>query len=166
MGKMLWQLRTIRSLPMLENKMIDGVLVTPLRVFADHRGSVMHMLRADAPHFVSFGEIYFSTVNDGVIKGWRRHTRMIQNVAVPAGRIQFVLYDDRHDSPTRGNTQQILLGPQDTYALLTIQPNIWCAFKGLSEGASVMANCASIGHDPAEGESLALPDLPVEVKWL
>ena len=151
---------------MSENKLIDGVLVTPLSIFADHRGSVMHMLRADAPHFVSFGEIYFSCVNQGVIKGWRRHTRMVQNLAVPAGRIQFVLHDDRPGSATRGITQGIVMGPRATYALLTVQPNIWCAFKGLADGVSVMANCASIGHDPAEGESLALSDLPVTVAWL
>jgi dTDP-4-dehydrorhamnose 3,5-epimerase-like enzyme len=40
------------------------------------RGSVMHMLRADAEHFQGFGEIYFSTVNPGAIKGWHIHREM------------------------------------------------------------------------------------------
>ena len=34
--------------------MIDGVVITPLRQIPDERGKVMHMLRADAPHFVAF----------------------------------------------------------------------------------------------------------------
>ena len=31
--------------------MIDGVQVVPLRQIVDERGKVMHMLRADDPHF-------------------------------------------------------------------------------------------------------------------
>ena len=42
--------------------MIDGVQVVPLRRFADERGSVLLMLKETDPHFVRFGEIYFSTV--------------------------------------------------------------------------------------------------------
>jgi len=41
---------------------IEGVRVVPLRQIPDERGKVMHMLRADDPHFERFGEIYFSTV--------------------------------------------------------------------------------------------------------
>ena len=37
--------------------MIEGVLVHSLKQFPDERGSVMHMLRSDAPHFQKFGEI-------------------------------------------------------------------------------------------------------------
>ena len=40
--------------------MIKDLIITPLRKIPDERGSIMHMLRSDAPHFVKFGEIYFS----------------------------------------------------------------------------------------------------------
>ena len=50
--------------------MIEGVRITPLRQIPDERGTVMHMLRADAPHFEGFGEIYFSWVYPGAIKAW------------------------------------------------------------------------------------------------
>jgi len=42
----------------------------------------MHMLRADDPGFTSFGEIYFSRVYPGVVKGWHIHDRMTLNYAV------------------------------------------------------------------------------------
>ena len=145
--------------------MIDGVLVVPLRVIADDRGAVMHMLRADAPHFKGFGEIYFSAVNQGVIKGWRRHKRMTQNLAVPAGRVRLALFDDRPSSPTHGKTQDIVLGPQAIYALVSVPPGVWSAFKGLAEGASVVANCATIVHEPEEAETRPLTDPPVEFVW-
>src|SRR5262249_59041223 len=56
---------------------IDGVVVQSLRRIADERGSVLHMLKAGDAWFPGFGEIYFSTVYPGVVKGWHLHQRMI-----------------------------------------------------------------------------------------
>ena len=63
--------------------MIDGVIVTPLKQFLDERGKVMHMLKREDEHFLEFGEIYFSCVHPGAIKGWHIHKRMTLNYAVP-----------------------------------------------------------------------------------
>ena len=129
--------------------MIEGVVITPLRKIVDERGKVMHMLRSDSPQFRSFGEIYFSTVNPGAIKAWHLHKVMWLNYAVPFGLIKFVLHDDRIDSPTRGQTQEIFLGP-DNYCLVTVPPLIWNGFKGVSEMPAIVANCATIPHAPDE----------------
>ena len=75
--------------------MIEGVVLHPLRQFIDDRGRTMHMLRNDDPHFRKFGEIYFSGVQRGKIKGWYRHREKTLNYAVPAGLIRVVIYDDR-----------------------------------------------------------------------
>lgn len=133
--------------------MIDGVLITPLRTIPDERGSVMHMLRSDAPHFVAFGEIYFSTVNPGAVKAWHRHKVMTLNYAVPHGQIKFVLYDDRPGSPTHGAIQEIAMGPQ-SYALVTVPPMVWNGFKGIGLHPALVANCASIPHQADEIERL------------
>ncbi|WP_319245445.1 dTDP-4-dehydrorhamnose 3,5-epimerase family protein [uncultured Propionivibrio sp.] len=129
--------------------MIDGVIVTPLRRIVDERGSVMHMLRNDAPHFSGFGEIYFSTVHPGAIKGWHIHHKMVLNYAVPQGRIKFVLFDDRPDSPTHGELQELFIG-EDNYSLVTVPPLVWNGFKGIGRETAIVANCASIPHDPNE----------------
>ena len=50
--------------------MIEGVQVVPLRRIPDERGTVMHMLKRGDPHFKEFGEIYFSTIYQGVVKGY------------------------------------------------------------------------------------------------
>ena len=133
--------------------MIEGVRVTPLRQIADERGKVMHMLRADAPHFEAFGEIYFSVVNPGVVKGWHLHHRMTINYAVVAGMIKLVLFDDREGSPTRKEIQEIFLG-ESNYALVTVPPFVWNGFKGIVAVPSIVANCATIPHDPTEIERL------------
>lgn len=129
--------------------MIDGVVVTPLKQIVDERGKVMHMLRADAPGFRGFGEIYFSTVHPGAIKGWHIHKKMTLNYAVPHGLIKFVLYDDRAGSATHGELQELFLGP-DNYCLVTVPPLVWNGFKGVGAEPAIVANCASIAHDPDE----------------
>ncbi len=107
------------------------------------------MLRRDWDVFEGFGEIYFSCVFPGKIKAWHIHKRMTLNYAVPLGGIRFVLYDDRPDSPTRGEVQEMVLGP-DNYRLVTVPPMIWNGFKGLGSETSIVANCATIPHDPDE----------------
>ena len=129
--------------------MIEGVRVVPLRQIPDERGKVMHMLRADDPHFERFGEIYFSTVYTGVVKGWHLHSRMTINYAVPVGSIKLVLFDDREGSPTRGQLQELFVG-ESNYSLVTVPPHIWNGFKGIGHPYSVVANCATIPHDPTE----------------
>jgi dTDP-4-dehydrorhamnose 3,5-epimerase len=131
--------------------MIEGVSISPLRQLLDDRGKVMHMLRSDSNVFLSFGEIYFSVVYPGMIKAWHIHHRMTLNYAVPSGNIKFVLYDDRVESPTRGRVMEIFTG-EDNYCLITVPPMIWNGFKGLGSKNAIVANCASIAHDPGEIE--------------
>jgi dTDP-4-dehydrorhamnose 3,5-epimerase len=128
---------------------IAGVVIQPLFRIADERGQVMHMLRASDPHFQGFGEIYFSMVYPGAVKGWHLHTRMVLNYAVPVGRIRLALYDAREDSKTRGEIQELVLGT-DSYQLVQVPAGVWNGFKGLGAQPSLVANCASIEHDPGE----------------
>lgn len=130
---------------------IHDVRITPLRRIADERGAVFHMLRAEDPVFERFGEIYFSLVYPGVVKGWHLHHRMTLNYAVPTGMVKLVLYDDRPGSPTRGTVQEAHVG-ELSYVLVTIPPGIWNGFKGEGSGPALVANCATIAHDPDEIE--------------
>jgi len=144
--------------------MIDGVVITPLRQISDERGKVMHMLRATDPVFTSFGEIYFSCVYPNSLKAWHIHWRMTLNYAVPHGRIKFVLYDDRNDSKTKGEIQEIFLG-EDNYCLVTVPPLVWNGFMGLGTEMSIVANCASIPHDPDEIERRDPFDVSIPYDW-
>ena len=133
--------------------MIKGVAVHPLRRIPDERGMVMHMLRADAPHFERFGEIYFSTIYPNVVKGWHRHRRMTLNYAVVSGMIKLVLNDDREDSPTRSEVMELFVGDQN-YVLVTVPPLVWNGFKGVGTAPAIVANCATVPHDAGEIERL------------
>ena len=129
--------------------MIDGVLVLPLRQIPDERGKIMHMLRHDAPHFEQFGEIYFSVVNPGVIKAWHIHSEMTLNYACVSGTIRLGLYDEREDSPTKGEAQNLFIG-ESNYCLVRIPPGVWNGFKGVGVNPAIVANCSTTAHDPGE----------------
>jgi dTDP-4-dehydrorhamnose 3,5-epimerase len=131
---------------------IDGVRIVPLRRIPDERGTIFHMLRETDRHFDRFGEIYFSTVYAGVIKGWHKHAEMSLNYACMLGRVKCALFDDREDSPSKGSIMEVYLGP-DSYSLLIVPPGVWNGFKGM-EPMSMVANCCTHAHDPKRSERL------------
>jgi dTDP-4-dehydrorhamnose 3,5-epimerase len=128
---------------------IEDVIVKPLKKIPDERGCIYHMLRNDDPIFEKFGEIYFSVVYPGVIKGWHLHEKMTLNYAVIQGMIKLVLYDERDNSPTRGNLMELFIG-EENYCLIKIPPKIWNGFKGIGNKTAIVANCATLAHDPNE----------------
>jgi len=144
--------------------MIDGVVVVPLKRISDERGVIMHMLRRTDPHFSGFGEIYFSTAYPGVVKGWHRHSRMTLNYAVPCGVIKLVLFDAREDSPTCGELAELFVG-EFNYVLVQIPPGIWNGFKCIGTGTAIVANCATLPHDPAEIERIEPTDARIPYDW-
>jgi dTDP-4-dehydrorhamnose 3,5-epimerase len=132
---------------------IDGVEVIPLGRIPDERGTVYHMLKRTDAHFREFGEVYFSTVYPGVVKGWHRHREMTLNYACIFGRIKLALFDEREHSPTIGELQEVFLGP-DNYALVVIPPGVWNGFKGMTDPHAIVANCCTHPHDPSRSDRL------------
>lgn len=145
--------------------LIQGVEYWPLREIPTEGGSVLHMLRADAPHFSGFGEVYFSECLPGAVKAWKRHKEMTQNFAVPVGRIRVVIYDDREGSPTRGTVAEYLLGRPDHYALLRIPPMLWYGFTAADDAIGIICNCADMTHRPDESERIAPDSDAIPYRW-
>lgn len=134
----------------------EGVVFTPLKRMPAPGGEVRHAMRASDPGFAGFGEAYFSTIEEGAVKGWRRHRRMTLNLVVAAGEVRFVACDDAgarrafHVTPDR----------PEAHGRLTVSPGVWLAFGGVGPGASLLLNLASIEHDPHEADVLPLEALP------
>lgn len=144
--------------------LIDGVIIKKLDRIPDERGAVYHMMRADDDIFEKFGEIYFSVVYPGVVKGWHIHERMTLNYAVVKGMIKLVLYDDRIGSKTRGNLMEISTGDLN-YLLIKIPPHIWNGFKGIGVEPSIVANCSTLPHDPNEIKRLDPKSGKIPYDW-
>ena len=120
---------------------MDGVTLTPLKKIPHLDGDIFHALKASEKSYLGFGEAYFSSINKNKIKGWKKHTKMTLNIIVPIGKIQFVVYDNK-------NFFNVILS-KDNYERLTVAPNLWVAFKGISE-ENILLNLSNIEHNSNE----------------
>lgn len=143
---------------------IEGVKIKQLKQIFDERGKVMHMLRNDDENFDMFGEIYFSSTNPGAIKAWHLHRKMSLNYCCVFGAIKLVLYDPRETSTTYGNIVEIILSPEN-YLLVSVPPEIWNGFKCISTEPAILANCATIPHDPFEIERTSHNSPKIPYTW-
>ena len=134
---------------------IEGLILTPLKQIHHPKGDVFHGLKRSDAEYSSFGEAYFSTINNGEIKGWNKHKIMTLNLLVPFGEVTFVIYDNRKDSRSNGIFFKVVLSPSE-YQRLTVPPRLWMAFKGTGNKTNLILNIASIEHDPNEIEKLDL----------
>ena len=124
---------------------MDGVTLTPLKKITHPKGDIFHAMKASDDGFFGFGEAYFSTVNQGEVKGWKKHTEMTLNLVVVIGEIEFVVYDD--------NSFYSVKLSKNNYQRLTVEPGLWLAFKGVS-AENMLLNLASIEHNTNESENV------------
>lgn len=140
--------------------MIKDVLMTKLDVIDTPGGNVMHGMKKTSDGYSGFGEAYFSQIEEGVVKAWKRHQKMTLNLIVPVGEIRFVLFDDRRASNTQ--FQEVIIS-KDNYCRLTVPPMVWMGFQGLSDGGSMLLNIADIEHSPHEVDKKNIGQ--IEFNW-
>ncbi len=144
--------------------MIKGIQITSLKKIPDERGAIFHMLKKSDPHFIKFGEIYFSIAYPGIIKGWHEHKKQVQNYAVIDGMIKLVLIDNRKNSKTYNKIQELYLGEMN-YILVTIPTGIITSYKCISDKSSILANCSTLPHDPSEMINYDLNNKKIPYDW-
>jgi len=134
---------------------MDGIILTPLKQIHHPKGDIFHAMKKGDVGYSGFGEAYFSTVNKGDVKGWKKHTKMTLNLIVPIGAVKFVVYD--------GDKKEFfdVVLSQKNYQRLTVKPNLWMAFQGMEEN-NILLNLASIEHDSDEAENIELDDIKYE----
>lgn len=146
----------------MDEALIKGVILTPLKRIDHPAGDVFHAMKQSDVGYDGFGEAYFSTIHYSTIKPWKKHIRMTLNFVIPVGEIRFVIYDDREKSTTYGNFFDITLG-QNNYQRITIPPNVWVAFSGIGKDLNLLLNLANLEHDPTEVERKAsLTEIPYQ----
>ena len=124
---------------------LNDILVTPLKRIPTDGGDVMHALKNSDNGFNSFGEVYFSWVEQGAIKAWKCHQHMTLNLVVPLGEVSFVFHIMDQKKSIR--TENI---GEEQYARLTVPPGIWFGFQGKASGRSLLMNVADMAHDQDE----------------
>ena len=123
-------------------KLIRDIHTKSLRVIPDERGRLFEMLRRDDAVFLKFGQVYCTTVNLGIVKGWHYHKKQVDNFVCVSGMIKLVAYDSRSGSPTKGLVNEFCIG---THNLLLVQipAGVYHGFKGLSHPEAVIINIST-----------------------
>lgn len=120
---------------------MDQIKFTELKKMHGDTGSVFHVMQNC---FGKVQEVYVSTVNQGSIKGWKKHFKMTLNLTVIKGEVNFFIKRGR-------KIKKCTLG-ESNYGRLTIPPNYWVAFEGVAL-ENIIINCADLVHDPEEAEN-------------
>jgi len=155
---------------MIEATEMDGVIITPLAVYEDERGRVLKMMHSNMliagsfRHFNEIQEIYFSTINPGVVKAWHGHKIMTLNYVCVLGKVKIGLCDLRLGI-TFGETAQIEIDDNQNYNLVTIPPGIWNGYKSMGGGPAIIANAATEVYNPSEIKRIAPQEFPVPFDW-
>lgn len=136
--------------------MIDGVAIKRLTVHVDERGSLMEILRSDDEIFEKFGQCYVSLNYPGVIRAWHYHRRQTDYFCAVKGMIKVVLYDDRPESPTRGELQEVFIGERN-HVLLRIPAGVLHGYKTIGVEPSLLLNFPTEVYNPEQPDEYRLP---------
>ena len=120
-------------------KLISGVKAKSLQVIPDERGRLFEILRRDDSIFLQFGQVYCTTVNVGVVKGWHYHKKQVDNFVCVGGTIKLVMYDSRPRSSTKGLINEFFIGTHNPL-LIQIPVGVYHGFKGLSYPEAIVIN--------------------------
>lgn len=142
--------------------MIDGVILHEEKQISVPNGNIFHAIKSNSEGFCGFGEAYFSQIEQGAVKGWKRHNRYTLNIVVPIGAIRFVIYDDREGSITCGQFEEIILSAKDNYKRLTVIPGLWMAFQGIGAGVSMLMDVIPEVYMENEADKKRLDEIPFE----
>lgn len=144
--------------------MIDGVKVIPLNRHADDRGYLVEILRNDDAHYIKFGQVYVSCLRCGIIKAWHKHEKQTDYFYVASGTSKIGLYDDRENSPTKGQYQTVVLGGLGNESLLIIPPMVWHGQMSLSK-VTFLVNLPTEAYDPKNPDEIRAPVDAFEDVW-
>jgi|TARA_B100000780_G_C20909753_1_gene362218 dTDP-4-dehydrorhamnose 3,5-epimerase-like enzyme len=127
---------------------IIGVKKIAAKSFKNNKGDLLKFVSIKDSYFKSFGEVYFNEINQKKKKGWIKHKKNQCIFSVAYGEINFKLIDDRKNSKTFGNEENIKLN-KNKHSVLILPPGIWFSFS-TNKKKSILVNLINSVHSDNE----------------
>ncbi|RJO59325.1 spore coat protein [Candidatus Parcubacteria bacterium] len=154
---------------------IDGVKIKILKVHQDipdadqpdiKPGFLMEVLRKDEGLLKKFGQTTFTVAYPGTIKAFHWHKKQADLWFVATGKAVVVLHDLRSDSPTFGQTQEILAGQGD-YKVILIPIGVAHGYKVLGTEPVLLFyhTTESYNLENPDEERIAYDDPKIGFDW-
>lgn len=137
--------------------------VKELVTHVDDRGYIVEVMRSDDPFFATFGQVYISAINPGVVKGFHKHSRQTEHISCIHGQVKLVLVDDRKGTP---EIQEYHLSPL-TPRLVVIEPEVWYGWSAVGSEKALLINVTDTPFDPdnPDGSRLDPHNNPWGYSW-
>lgn len=140
---------------------IHDVVIKQLVTHSDDRGFFRELLRDDDDLLRHFGQTSVTRTYPGVIKAFHWHHDQDDLWYVADGMARVVLYDQRDDSPTKGETQVIYAG-EDNPVLIYIPTGVAHGYQVLGNKPVMLFYHVTKSYDPANPDEQRIPfDDPV-----
>jgi dTDP-4-dehydrorhamnose 3,5-epimerase len=144
---------------------LHGVAVLPVVTHADERGFFREVLRAaGAAGMDRIAQVSHSLVQVGVVKAWHLHAHQVECWYVATGVLRLVLHDLRADSPTRGRTEERLLGDGQPAQVVVVPPGVAHGCKCIS-GPTNLIYLESLVYAPEEDQKMSPDDPRIGYDW-
>lgn len=150
---------------------IPGVVIRPLTVNRDPRGTLTELLRADWGDVfgedLPFAQVYASVTVPGVARDedrWHLHRQQTDRFCCLAGRIVVAIADDRANSSVRGTLLLVELAAEEQApapAMVTVPPGTLHGLIALGGGPAMLLNFPTRLYDAADEERVAFAEAEV-----
>jgi|SRR5581483_4758868 len=128
-------------------KLIEGVILYPLKINRDESGILVETLRTDWPHIYGndrqFAMQYYSVTQPNVARDeevWHCHNNQEDRFLVAKGEIVVAIADNREGSKTNGFLNLFLLKANDEPYILLIPKKTFHGFIVTSKEEAILLN--------------------------
>ncbi len=117
---------------------LEGVVLTPLKRFADSRGWLTELFRDDElPEGFRPTMSYLSMTHAGVARGPHEHREQTDGFAFLSGRYRLYLWENRPGKPEASFTAEM---GEDNPMLVIIPPGVVHAYKNIGDSDAFVMN--------------------------
>jgi len=121
----------------LESK-IEGVMVRPLKRFADARGWLMELFRSDEASEGAFPEMgYISVTHPGVARGPHEHREQTDTFCFTSGEYELTIWENR---PGRERIKESFHLGEGAPAFVVIPPGVVHAYRNVGPSDAYVLN--------------------------
>jgi dTDP-4-dehydrorhamnose 3,5-epimerase len=146
--------------------MIADVEIKELVTHLDERGFFREIIRVSDDLFSEgFGQWSHSYMYTGVVKAWHVHNKQVDWWYVAMGTLKVALHDLRPDSPTYGQTDELLMGEHHEAKVVKIPPGVAHGCKVIN-GPVHLFYITSRTYDPADEGRIPHDDPDIGYDWL
>lgn len=130
------------------DRLIDGVVIRDMTIYADERGFLFELMRLNDNEMNAsdIKQIIASYSYPGMVKGWHLHSTQEDHLVCVTGMVKCVLYDYRIESSTYQKINEIFMGEKHPRAVY-IPPGIFHGIKNIGQEIAVVIGMPSLLYD-------------------